>query len=48
MASSTSWDNPFEMVEFTATESADLNIRINRYKNYGGRVLLGYNLVEVN
>ena len=48
VASSTSWDNPFEMVEFTATESADLNIRINRYKNYGGRVLLGYNLVEVN
>ena len=47
VTSSTSWNNPFEMVEFTATDSADVKIRINRYKNYGGRVLLGYNFVEL-
>ena len=45
---SDSWHNSFEFTEVSPTTSADLTIKIKRYNNIGGRVLLGYNLVEVN
>ena len=45
---SMSYSNPFEMVEFKATNSNDLTIRISRCHNIGNnRVMLGYNLYEV-
>jgi len=48
LGSSTSYDNPFEMVEFTTGNStSNLTIRIRRYFNNGGRVVLGYNIVEL-
>lgn len=40
--------NPFEMVEFKATNNNDLTITITRVHNHGNnRVMLGYNLYEV-
>ena len=45
---STSFHNSFEFVEVYPTTTEPLTIRIKRYNNLGGRVLLGYNLVEVN
>ena len=47
LGSSTSYDNPFEMVEFTTGSANKLTIKIRRYFNNGGRVLLGYNLAEL-
>ncbi|MCF0222628.1 MAG: S8 family serine peptidase [Fibrobacter sp.] len=44
---SNSSHNSFELVDFTATSSKDLEIEILRYRNNGGRVLLGYNMVEI-
>ena len=44
---STSSGNPFEFLEFTARSGSDLTIRIIRDRNNGGRVMLGYNLYEV-
>ena len=44
---STSGPNPFELVEFTTNSQSDLTIEIHRYRNDGGRVLIGYNLLEV-
>lgn len=45
---STTSSNPFEMVEFKATNSNDLTITIVRHHNQGNnRVMLGYNLYEV-
>lgn len=48
IAYSYSGPNPFEFAEFVAENDSDVQIRISRYRNDGGRVLLGYNLVEVN
>ena len=43
-----SYNNPFEMVEFTAKNNKNLTITINRFHNRGNnRVMLGYNLYEV-
>lgn len=47
IASSKSIYNPFELVDFVAKNDGDLEITIDRYTNRGGRVLLGYNLVEI-
>ena len=45
IASSLSARNPFEVVEFTASSSSNLKIRIKRYANSGsGNVVLGYNM----
>lgn len=38
--------NGYEMVDFEAKSSDDIQIVIKRYRNDGGRVLLGYNLHE--
>lgn len=38
--------NGYEMVDFEAKSSDDIQIVIKRYRNNGGRVLLGYNLHE--
>ena len=48
LGSSTSYHNSFEFVEVYPTTNEPLTITIRRYNNIGGRVLLGYNLVEVN
>jgi len=48
--SSSSYDNPFEVVEFTTEDgssNSNVTIRIRRYFNNGGRVVLGYNLLEL-
>ena len=42
-----SWGNPFEFVEFTSNSDRPLTITISRFRNDGGRVLLGYNLLRV-
>ena len=47
LGSSISDNNPFEMVEFTTRSANKLTIKIRRYYNNGGRVLLGYNLAEL-
>ena len=47
IAWSYSGPNPFELVEFVAEDDSDVQIRIVRYRNDGGRVLLGYNFVEI-
>ena len=45
IASSLSARNPFEVVDFTASSSSNLKIRIKRYANSGsGNVVLGYNM----
>lgn len=45
VASSVSARNPFEVVDFVATSSSDLRIKIYRYANSGvGNVKLGYNM----
>lgn len=45
---SQSSSNPFEMVEFKATNNNNLTIKITRCHNIGNnRVMLGYNLYEV-
>ena len=44
---SSSWGNPFEFVEFTSNSDRPLTITISRFRNDGGRVLLGYNLLRV-
>ena len=41
---SASWDNPFETVEFVAPTGDPLRVVIRRYRNGGGRVILGYNI----
>jgi hypothetical protein len=46
---SSSWDNPFETVEFVAPTSDPLRVVIRRYRNgnngnNGGNVILGYNI----
>lgn len=48
IASSTSRYNPFEVVDFTTSSNAPLAIRVHRYRNSGGNVLMGYNLWENN
>lgn len=45
--SSSSSANPFEIVEFTASSTADITIEIQRYRNNGGYVILGYNMHEI-
>ena len=45
---SESVSNPFELVDFVAKSSKPLKITIERKDNLGGRVLLGYNLLEVH
>ena len=48
LAKSESPNNPFELVDFQAKSSKPLKIIIKRKENLGnGRVLLGYNLVEI-
>lgn len=44
---SASAHNPFELVDFKTKNTGDLKITIRRFRNDGGRVLLGYNLVEL-
>ena len=44
---SNSGANPFEFVEFKSNSGRPLTIVISRYRNDGGRVLLGYNLLRV-
>ena len=44
---SQSVDNPFEIVEFTATTAKPLKIKISRFRNDGGYVILGYNMHEI-
>lgn len=45
LASSISAKNPFEVVDFTTTSSADLTIEIHRFANSGDdNVILGYSL----
>ena len=44
---SESADNPFEIVEFTATTTKPLKIKITRFRNDGGYVILGYNMHEI-
>ena len=47
IARSTSAFDPFEMVEFTTTSNANLEIVIERYRNSGvGDVKLGYIMSE--
>lgn len=47
-ASSSSGPNPFELVDFTTKSTTNsLRIVIHRFRNDGGRVLLGYTLVEL-
>lgn len=48
LAKSESPNNPFELVDFVAKSSKPLKITIERKDNLGGRVLLGYNLLEVH
>lgn len=38
--------NPFEVVNFTASGTAPITIEIERYRNDGGYVILGYNMHE--
>lgn len=47
VAYSGSMANPFEIIDYTATDNSDLRIVIRRDRNSGGRVLLGYNFVEL-
>ena len=48
LGSSSSYDNPFEVVEFTTDNSnSNVTMRVRRYFNNGGRVVLGYNLLEL-
>lgn len=39
--------NPFEMIDYTADDDSNLRIVIRRDRNSGGRVLIGYNFVEL-
>ena len=48
LGSSASVSNPFEFVEIKPKTSHELTIIIKRKNNYYGRVLLGYNLLEVH
>ncbi|WP_173467749.1 hypothetical protein [Fibrobacter succinogenes] len=51
IARSESTSNPFELVDFAAESGGDLEIIIERKEgkgeNLGGRVLLGYNFLEL-
>ena len=44
---SNSWNNSFESIEFESNSDRPVTISISRYRNDGGRVLLGYNFVEL-
>ena len=44
---SNSYANPFEFVEFTSNSDRPVTITISRFRNDGGRVLLGYNFLRV-
>jgi len=46
--SSTSPDNPFEIVDVVPPSNAPLKIIIRRYRNNGGKVLLGYAINRIN
>lgn len=47
LGASRSYDNAYELVEFTTTNTSDIEIVISRHRNRGGRVLLGYNFAEI-
>ncbi|MDR2580870.1 MAG: S8 family peptidase [Fibromonadaceae bacterium] len=44
IASSASWNDPFEIVDFVTRSSDPLNIVIRRFRNDGGNVVLGYHM----
>ena len=49
IASSTSWNSSYEVVDFVPTSSANISIEMSRYWNSGvGKVILAYALVEGN
>ena len=39
--------NPYEVLDFTATSTEPITVEINRWRNDGGYVLLGYNMHEI-
>lgn len=48
ITSSMSYANSYEILEFENPTNNDVQITISRYKNHGGRVMIGYNIHEID